>query len=458
MKKQKIIDDVDWILTEEAKNDKRLNPIDKNVLAVLQFVANEKAHTDGWFILPLKKNSTNTTSLVEYLEEFGIKCTYMTVFRTVTKLQYAGYIEYCKGFYNKIERYGIFPRIRILKGTVSCNRKTYNGVINYDTSDYNDIVIVSEENKTNCKPNTCNDIVIVSENTPENDKKTNTTVSDSYSDIVIEDIDIDIDIDNDIETDNNKLEIKKSRYDMNSTFYDDTLHNEKVNVTAGNTDNSDFSFSSDWRVVLSEYEKTNKRIPSEKMQQAREWVFQKFNSMTERIKSGEIFNSEDGKVMTWERLANYLKHIRNWLRLSSDNEKWCREKTESMDRQFRKVALNRLFKDFNSILEKAPAEYVKNTGKFSGACLQARKDITEIYLATGGTQTEADSTIKVLDSYYYEAVTPIQDRISMNIKDPDETYRSYGEGISTFSEITGMKIPARVFSEPMDSGYGDLPF
>lgn len=371
MKKQKIIDEVDWILTEEVKNDKRLNPIDKNVLAVLQFVANEKVHTDGWFILPLKKNSTNTTSLVEYLEEFGIKCTYMTVFRTVTKLQYAGYIEYCKGFYNKIERYGIFPRIRILKGTVSCNRKTYNGVINYDTSDYNDIVIVSEENKTNCKPNTCNDIVIVSENTPENDKKTNTSVSDSYSDIVIEDIDIDIDIDNDIETDNNKLEIKKRYNAISSTFYDDTFSNEKVNITVGkNGYNSDFSSSIDveevktpdvkpngeqWYKVLDKAVESHSVVDSVTGDRLRKRVNEKLSSIGRMVEEGD---------MTVEDSLKHFKRVRGWLRATyGDGKRWetvCENVTNSYMVSVMKTGQGDL-KAFSRELEKEEKDYLQSS-------------------------------------------------------------------------------------------------
>lgn len=122
MKKLKLIEEVEYNLTEETRADKRLNPIDLNILAVLQFVANEKVPSydkDGWFILALKANpQIKSTALETYMSNFEVKCDYTTIQRSINKLSILGYISYKKGFWNNKNHRGMLPEIKILKGTI----------------------------------------------------------------------------------------------------------------------------------------------------------------------------------------------------------------------------------------------------------------------------------------------------------------------------------------------------
>lgn len=144
MKKLKLIDEVDWMLTEEAKNDTRLNPIDKNILAILQWIANEKApryNKDGWFIIPLgKSDKIKSTSLEKYMEDFDVPTSYRTIQRVVKKLQFMGYINYKQGFWNDKTKTGCLPEIKILKGTIPC----YSEVSDCNTEDCSVIVSRTE--------------------------------------------------------------------------------------------------------------------------------------------------------------------------------------------------------------------------------------------------------------------------------------------------------------------------
>lgn len=180
MKKQKLIEEIGLYLTEDTIADKSLNPIDLNVLAMLQYVANEKVpryNKDGWFIIPLGKNDKiKAVSLEEHLEDFEVKVTYRTIQRSISKLSLLKYIKYKQGFWNIETKKGCLPEIKILKGTNpdfhelvedtsidsvsnSCDETTSNTKItDCDTDSYSDIVITTDTNtytdtysKTNSK-------------------------------------------------------------------------------------------------------------------------------------------------------------------------------------------------------------------------------------------------------------------------------------------------------------------
>lgn len=115
MKKNLIFEEASWMLTEEARTDNRLNPIDLDVLIVMQFIKDGKEYDkDGWFNIILKAGKRVTTSVQGTLSDFGLKCDYSTVTRSINKLQRLEYIEYEIGNSTK----GIWPKARILKGTV----------------------------------------------------------------------------------------------------------------------------------------------------------------------------------------------------------------------------------------------------------------------------------------------------------------------------------------------------
>lgn len=139
MKTHKIIDEVNYMLTDETKNDKNLNAIDKDVLALLQFFGNGKIlqhNKGGWFPLSLKKNpKLKSLSLEEMLVECGVKANYTTIYRAISKLVALGYIDYKTGYWNYDTFKGQLPYFLILKGTVChlidntvCNNVATNGI------------------------------------------------------------------------------------------------------------------------------------------------------------------------------------------------------------------------------------------------------------------------------------------------------------------------------------------
>jgi len=172
MKKQKVIEEVDWMLTDEAKNDPKLNPIDLDVLAILQFIKDGKdTDKNGFFNIILKDGKDIRMSLQGSLKDFGVSCDFSTVSRTVNKLERFGYLEYHRGFYHKDTKSGRWPRIRLIKGTIEksnqlsniesecywiiestteeeCNNIVRDNKISYcNTEDYSDIAIAQEKEK-----------------------------------------------------------------------------------------------------------------------------------------------------------------------------------------------------------------------------------------------------------------------------------------------------------------------
>ena len=180
MKQQKILEEVDFMLTDEAKSDKRLNPIDLNVLAVLQFIGNDKApsyNKDGWFILPLGINDKiKSTSLQKYLEDFEIKTTYRTIQRTINKLSMLDYIKYKKGFYNNETHSGMLPEIKILKGAISDYHEIVENTSNDSISDIYDKISYNTK-ITDCDTERYSDIVITTDTYTYTESNTNSNTN-----------------------------------------------------------------------------------------------------------------------------------------------------------------------------------------------------------------------------------------------------------------------------------------
>lgn len=118
MKKQLVIDECNWILDDEAKKDPRLNPTDKNILAVMQWMFDYKQPLkDGFYTIVLRDAPNVDYTLQKTLGEFGFVVSETTISRTVNKLCRFGYIDYKKGFWNNNTHSGQWPKIKILKGT-----------------------------------------------------------------------------------------------------------------------------------------------------------------------------------------------------------------------------------------------------------------------------------------------------------------------------------------------------
>ncbi len=149
MKTMKIVEEVDFMLTEETRNDKALKPIDLDVLAVCQYVANYKQldyDRNGWFILPLARNAKiKSTSLQEYLKQWGVSVSDDTVRRSVNKLRYLGYLEYKKGYYHGHSDSQL-AEIKILKGTVSNLIQSEVNLTTVVSPRYEDIAVATYTN------------------------------------------------------------------------------------------------------------------------------------------------------------------------------------------------------------------------------------------------------------------------------------------------------------------------
>ena len=181
MKKLKLIEEVEYNLTEETRADKRLNPIDLDILAVLQFVANEKVpsyNKDGWFILALKANpQIKSTSLETYMSNFEVKCDYTTIQRSINKLSILGYISYKKGFWNNKNHRGMLPEIKILKGTITDFHELVEDASIDSVSDtYNKTT--SNTKITDCNTDSCSVIAIATDTDTYTDtySKTNSKI------------------------------------------------------------------------------------------------------------------------------------------------------------------------------------------------------------------------------------------------------------------------------------------
>lgn len=164
MKKFKLIEEVGWMLTDEAKADERLNAVDKNMLAILQFIEDGKATHGEWFRILIKHpkgkwDDDEYNSIEKLFDEFEVPVVYRTLNRSVNKLQRLGYIGYKTGWYNNTTGQGMTPMIKLVKGTIPIK--------------CSDIVTA--------KDNT--EVTVNNENTVNSEKLT-TDKSDAYSNIV----------------------------------------------------------------------------------------------------------------------------------------------------------------------------------------------------------------------------------------------------------------------------------
>ena len=170
MKKFKLIEEVGWMLTEDARRDKNLNAVDKNMLAILQFIEDGKSAHGEWFRILIKHpngkwNDDNFNSIEKYFSEFEVPVVYRTLNRSVNKLLRLGYIDYKTGWYNNNTHQGMTPMIKLLKGTIPIKC----GII--VTAKGNDD-IESSEKLTTDKSASYSDIVTAYEKEKENNKHT----------------------------------------------------------------------------------------------------------------------------------------------------------------------------------------------------------------------------------------------------------------------------------------------
>ena len=170
MKKFKLIDETQWMLTEDARRDKNLNAVDKNMLAILQFIEDGKSAHGEWFRVLIKHpngkwNDDNFNSIEKYFSEFEVPTPYCTLNRSVNKLLRLGYIDYKTGWYNNTTHQGMTPMIKLLKGTIPIRCS------DIATAKGNDD-IESSEKLTTDKSATYSDIAIAYEKEKENNKHT----------------------------------------------------------------------------------------------------------------------------------------------------------------------------------------------------------------------------------------------------------------------------------------------
>lgn len=220
MKTNKEIDEVSYLLTEETKADKRLNPIDKDVLALLQFFGNVKIlqhNKNGWFPLSIKSNpKLKSLTLQDMLKGAGIKADYTTIYRSVCKLVSLGYIEYKTGYWNNQTFSGSLPYFHILHGTIPTLIETSKEFI--EKRDCNNGVTC-----TNTESNGDIAITIYKDNEERNcDNFLTTSTNEGYSDIAIT-----IEKEKEIEKEIYKEKVKrKDKELMNETTTNTSTENE----------------------------------------------------------------------------------------------------------------------------------------------------------------------------------------------------------------------------------------
>ena len=181
MKTHKIVDEAQYMLTEETRKDKMLQPIDLNVLAVCQYVANFKQldyDKDGWFILPIaERDKIKATSIQGYLSKWGVKVGEDTVRRSVNKLVYLSYLQYKKGYYHSSAQSQL-SEIKILKGTVPMLMSSDDNFNDSVSDCSSDIAVTTDiETKTESKTEKENK----TETHPERGETETESIADRYS-------------------------------------------------------------------------------------------------------------------------------------------------------------------------------------------------------------------------------------------------------------------------------------
>ena len=160
------------MLTEDARRDKNLNAVDKNMLAILQFIEDGKSAHGEWFRILIKHpngkwDDDNFNSIEKYFSEFEVPTPYCTLNRSVNKLLRLGYIDYKTGWYNNTTHQGMTPMIKLLKGTIPIRCS------DIATAKGNDD-IESIEKLTTDKSATCSDIAIAYEKEKEKENNKHT--------------------------------------------------------------------------------------------------------------------------------------------------------------------------------------------------------------------------------------------------------------------------------------------
>lgn len=183
MKTNKIVDEAQYMLTEETRKDKMLQPIDLNVLAVCQYVANFKQldyDKEGWFILAIaERDKIKATSIQGYLSKWGVKVGEDTVRRSVNKLVYLSYLQYKKGYYHSSIQSQL-SEIKILKGTVPMLMSSSNG-IDASVTDSCGIIAVATDTETESKTEIKTETEPETEPHPERGKTETESIADRYS-------------------------------------------------------------------------------------------------------------------------------------------------------------------------------------------------------------------------------------------------------------------------------------
>lgn len=181
MKKFRLIEEVGWMLTDEAKADKNLNAVDKNMLAILQFIEDGKSAHGEWFRTLIKHpkskwDDDEYNSIEKYFSEFEIPMAYCTLNRSINKLLRLGYIDYKTGWYNNTTHQGMTPMIKLIKGTIPV-RCSDIAIAKGNDEVTAEVTVNSEHPVNNAKlttnkSDTCSNIAIAYEKEKENNKHT----------------------------------------------------------------------------------------------------------------------------------------------------------------------------------------------------------------------------------------------------------------------------------------------
>lgn len=179
MKKFKLIEETGWMLTDEAKADKNLNAVDKNMLAILQFIEDGKATHGEWFRILIKHpkgkwDDDEYNSIEKYFSDFEIPTAYCTLNRSVNKLLRLAYIDYKTGWYNNTTHQGMTPMIKLLKGTIPIRCSDIATAKGNDEVTVNSEQFVNSAKSTTDKSDTYSDIAIAYEKEKEKENNKHT--------------------------------------------------------------------------------------------------------------------------------------------------------------------------------------------------------------------------------------------------------------------------------------------
>lgn len=189
-------------------------------------------------------------------------------------------------------------------------------------------------------------------------------------------------------------------------------------------------------------------VPDQDREQARKWVWGKWMNYLNSVENGDL---------TWDDVYHYFSAFLNWAKVTSNELEWYREKKLQMKSQFRVAALHRLFNEHADMVENAKSDYMRNPSEYTEAYRMNENNLKRVYSIAGesrdGERVAAETKMRMT----WEEVT-ITQRQKVSVPDPDEEYRSNGEGVLVLASITGMKVPEKKKETDLRSDYGDLPF